>query len=54
MIISTTWYTCLCEYYVNSVDSKEKSIKSAKSRHDKDSKLVRLVNIAEKKLPPET
>ena len=44
-------YTCLYQYYINSVDFNEKSIKLAKSRHAKDSKLVRQVNIAQKILP---
>ena len=41
-------FTHICMYYTNSARVCVKSLRSAKSRHSKDSKLVRQVHIIEK------
>ena len=44
-------FTHICMYYANSGRASVKSLRSAKSRHPEDSKLVRQVLIIQKILP---
>ena len=50
-VCSEKKFTHICMYYANSVKTSVKSLKSAKSRHPEDSKLVRQVLIIQKILP---
>ena len=47
-VCSEKKFTHICMYYANSGRASVKSLRSAKSRHSKDSKLVRQVHIIEK------
>ena len=46
--VEAHWGAVICMYYTNSARVCVKSLRSAKSRHSKDSKLVRQVHIIEK------
>ena len=47
-VCSEKKFTFICMYYANSVRASVKSLRSAKSRHPRDSKLVRQVLIFQK------
>ena len=50
-VCSEKKFTHICMYYANSGRASVKSLRSAKSRHPEDSKLVRQVLIIQKILP---
>ena len=50
-VCSEKKFTHICMYYANSGRTSVKSLRSAKSRHPEDSKLVRQVLIIQKILP---
>ena len=52
-VCSEKKFTHICMYYANSGRASVKSLRSAKSRHPEDSKLVRQVHLVQK-IPPES